>query len=200
MGCCFSTGKVTTPAVSAAKIPPDIEEESVKEVVVQSVSNSVPDGVPSAPEISDSEELPLSLPSPEISHNKSDICSFSILEEEDDALSKPQRPLHPPPPLSSSASRRNNISNRVSSSPGGRNSPQGKLRDRRNVGSGPVRRSGLSDGSRRRSRSPATRGTSSARRSPMKKRQVAEEKVEVDVNKEEYVRDSEMSMECFIFL
>ncbi|CAA7050169.1 unnamed protein product [Microthlaspi erraticum] len=224
MGCCFSAGKVTAPPVSAAdaeaRIPPPIEEESVKEVVVQSVSVSVPipvpttvsvpDIVPSAPEVSDSEtQPPPSLPTPEISHDKSDICSVSnsfstattataasILE--DDALSKPHRP----PPPSSSSSRRSRPE-RISRSPGGRNSPQGKLRprlvrerptnppnptlNRRNVDSGPLPRSGLQEGPRRRSRSPATRAPSSARRSPMKKREAAPEKdvAEVIQKKEE---------------
>ncbi|ESQ54439.1 hypothetical protein EUTSA_v10026095mg [Eutrema salsugineum] len=245
MGCCLSAGKVRAPPVAAAadQTPPTIEEETVKEVVVQSVSVSVPDPipvpdiVPSVPEVSDSEahRPPPSLLTPEISHSKSDICSVShsfstattataasILE--DDALSKPHRPL--PPPSSS----RRNISDRVSRSPGGRHSPQGKLRprlvrerpsnqpnpihNRRNVDSGPLPRSGLLEGPRRRSRSPATRGPSSARRSPMKKREPApvrdgaevkkeEAKVAVEVKKEEEdvaVRDPEVSMECFIFL
>ncbi|CAH2077710.1 unnamed protein product [Thlaspi arvense] len=260
MGCCLSAGKVTAPPVAAAKDPPPIEEETVKEVVVQSVSVSVPVSVPvpvpdpdpdtpisvpdivtSAPAVSDSEAHrpppSPSIPSPEISHNKSDIGSVSqsfstattataasILE--DDALSKPHRPLPPP-----STSRRN-MSDRISRSPGGRHSPQGKLRprlvrerqsnqpnpthNRRNVDSGPLPRSGLLEGSRRRSRSPATRVPTSARRSPMKKREAApaekdeaevkvkkeEEKVAVEVKKEEDVAvgDPEVSMECFIFL
>ncbi|EOA17254.1 hypothetical protein CARUB_v10005529mg [Capsella rubella] len=260
MGCCFSAGKVTAPPVPAAvKIPPPIEEESVKEVVVQSVSVSVPvpisvpvpvpvpDIVPSAATvISDSEPqvpLPPSPPAPEISQSKSDICSVSVSHSystattataasilEDDALSKPHRPLPPP---SSSTSRRNRP-DRVLRSPGERHSPQGKqlrprlvrerqsrqpnpTHNRRNVDSGPLPRSGLSDNPRRRSQSPATRVPSSARRSPMKKREKAPEKVgaatevkkeevekvAVEVKKEEdgeAVKDPEVSMECFIFL
>ncbi|XP_010433253.1 PREDICTED: proline-rich receptor-like protein kinase PERK10 [Camelina sativa] len=260
MGCCFSAGKVTAPPpVAAAQIPPPIEEESVKEVVVQSVSVSVPlpisvpvqvpDIVPSAPEvISDSEpQVPHPLsppPAPEISQSKSDICSVSVSHSystattataasilEDDALSKPHRPLPPP----SSTSRRNRP-DRVLRSPGERHSPQGgkQLRprlvrerqsrqpnpthNRRNADSGPLPRSGLSDNHpRRRSQSPATRGPSAARRSPMKKRVGAPEKdgattevkkeevekVAVEVKKEEdgeAVKDPEVSMECFIFL
>lgn len=254
MGCCLSAGKVTAPPVSAAQIPPPIEEESVKEVVVQSVSVSipvpisvpvpvpVPDIVPSAPTVSDSEAqvpLPFSPAAPEISQNKSDICSVSVSHSfstattataasilEDDALSKPHRPLPPPP----STSRRNRT-DRVLRSPGERHSPQGKqlrprlvrerqsrqpnpTHNRRNVDSGPLPRSGLSDNPRRRSQSPATRGPSSARRSPMKKREeapvrevrkkeVEETKLDVEVKKEEdvaAVRDPEVSMECFIFL
>ncbi|KAJ0251551.1 hypothetical protein HA466_0124900 [Hirschfeldia incana] len=232
MGCCLSSGKATAPPVAAAAKtpPPPIEEETVKEVVVQSVSVSVPDSnpipvadiVPTAPEASDSELRnplpPPSPPAPEISHNKSDTCSVShsfstattataasILE--DDAVSKPHR--HPPP-SSSSASRRN-MSERISRSPGGRHSPQGKLRprlarerqqqplqqnpnhSRRNVVPGPLPRTGLQEGGpRRRSRSPATRAPSSSRRSPMKKREAAApqekegaEEVKVDVKKEE---------------
>ncbi|KAF8045792.1 hypothetical protein N665_4408s0004 [Sinapis alba] len=193
------------------------EVETVKEVVVQSVSVSVPlpvpDVVPSASEVSESEahhHAP-SLPTPEISHIKSDICSVShsfstattataasVLE--DDAVSKPRR--HPPPPPPSFSSRRN-MSERISRSPGGLNSPQGKLRprlvrerpynqpnpthNRRNVDSSPLPRSGLLESPRRRSRSPATRGPSSARRSPMKRREAALEKegTEVKVKKEE---------------
>ncbi|XP_010448018.1 PREDICTED: proline-rich receptor-like protein kinase PERK2 [Camelina sativa] len=256
MGCCFSTGKVTAPppvTAAAVQIPPPIEEESVKEVVVQTVSVSVPvpvtvpDIVPSAPAevISDSEpELPHPLsppPAPEISQSKSDICSVSVSHSystattataasilEDDALSKPHRPLPPP---SSSTSRRNRP-DRVLRSPGDRHSPQGgkQLRprlvrerqsrqpnpthNRRNADSGPLPRSGLSDNHpRRRSQSPATRAPSAARRSPMKKRVGAHEKdgattevkkeEEVEVKKEEdgeAVKDPEVSMECFIFL
>lgn len=256
MGCCFSAGKVTAPPVAAAQIPPPLEEESVKEVVVQSVSVSVPipisvpvpvpDLVPSAPTVSDSEAqvpLPLSPPAPEISHSKSDICSVSVSHSystattataasilEDDALSKPHRP----PPPSSSTSRRNRP-DRVLRSPAEWHSPQGKqlrprlvrerqsrqpnpTHNRRNVDSGPLPRSGLSDNPRRRSQSPATRAPSSARRSPMKKRVGAPEKdgatevkkkeeetekVTAEVKKEEdvtAVRDPEVSMECFIFL
>ncbi|CAL9227152.1 unnamed protein product [Arabidopsis halleri] len=259
MGCCFSAGKVTAPPVAAAQVPPPIEEESVKEVVVQSVSVSVPvpisvpapipvpDLVPSAPTVSNSESQvprPLSPPAPEISQNKSDICSVSVSHSystattataasilEDDALSKPYRP----PPPSSSTSRRNRP-DRVLRSQAERHSPQGKqlrprlvrerqsrqpnsTHNRRNVDSGPLPRSGLSDNPRRRSQSPATRGPSSARRSPMKKRVGApdkdgatevkkkeeeeEAKVTVEVKKEEdvtTVRDPEVSMECFIFL
>ncbi|EFH43721.1 hypothetical protein ARALYDRAFT_491957, partial [Arabidopsis lyrata subsp. lyrata] len=252
MGCCFSAGKVTPPPVAAAQVPPPIEEESVKEVVVQSVSVSVPvtvpDLVPSAPTVSDSEAQvprPLSPPAPEISQNKSDICSVSVSHSystattattataasilEDDALSKPHRP----PPPSASTSRRNRP-DRVLRSPAERHSPQGKqlrprlvrerqsrqpnpTHNRRNVDSGPLPRSGLSDNPRRRSQSPATRGPSSARRSPMKKRVGAPEKdgatevkkkeeeeeakLTVEVRKEEdvtTVRDPEVSMECFI--
>ncbi|KAF8079554.1 hypothetical protein N665_1018s0010 [Sinapis alba] len=208
MGCSLSAGKVTAPPVT------------VKEVVVQSISVSVPLPVPDM-----------------VSHIKSDICSVSpsfstattataasVLE--DDAVSKPRR--HPPPPSSS----RRNMSDRISRSPGGLNSPQGKLRprlvrerpynqpnpthNRRNVDSSPLPRSGLLESPRRRSRSPATRGPSSARRSPMKRRETAlekegtevkvkkeEEKVAVEVKKEEEdvaVRDPEVSIECFIFL
>ncbi|CAH8388635.1 unnamed protein product [Eruca vesicaria subsp. sativa] len=205
MGCCLSAGKVAAPPVSAAKIPPHIEEETVKEVVVQSVSVPVPDIVPLAPEVSDSEAhhpLP-SLSSPELSHNKSDICSVSnsfstatttatnasILEDE--AISKPRR--HPP------SSSRGNMSERISR----RHSPQGKLRprmvrerpynqpnpthNRRDVDSDPLSRSGLLEGPRRRSQSPATsiRGPSAARRSPIKKPEAALEKVAVEVKKEE---------------
>lgn len=258
MGCCLSAGKVTAPPVAAvaAKTPPPIEEETVKEVVVQSVSVSVPlpvpepdpipvaDIVPTAPE---PRNPPPSLPTPEISHNnKSDTCSVShsfstattataasILE--DDAVSKPHR--HPPPSTS-----RRNMSERISRSPGGRHSPQGKLRprmvrerqqhqplpqnpthSRRKADSGPLPRTGLQEGPRRRSRSPATRAPSSSRRSPMKKREPApekdgaeeakvtvnakkeEEKVAVEVTKKEEdekvaVKDPEVSMECFIFL
>ncbi|KAF8114510.1 hypothetical protein N665_0036s0042 [Sinapis alba] len=250
MGCCLSAGKVTAPpvAAAAAQTPPPIEEETVKEVVVQSVSVSVlvpvpdPDPIPVAeivPSAPEPPNHPPSLPTPEISHNKSDTCSVShsfstattataasILE--DDAVSKPHR--HPPPPP------RRNMSERISRSPGGRHSPQGKLRprlvrerqqplqqnpthNRRKADSGPLPRTGLQEGPRRRSRSPATRAPSSSRRSPMKKREAAapekdraeevevkkeEEKVTVEVKKEEddvvAVKDPEVSMECFIFL
>ncbi|CAN6983371.1 unnamed protein product [Brassica oleracea var. botrytis] len=227
MGCCLSAGKVKAPPVTAAQTPPPIEEETVKEVVVQSVSVSVsvpvpvpvpvpePDPIPVAdivPTAAEPRNPPPSLPTPEISHNKSDTCSVShsfstattataasILE--DDAVSKPHHRHHPP----SSTSRRN-MSERISRSPGGRHSPQGKLRPRlvrerqplqqnpthnrrKADSSGPLPRNGLQEGPRRRSRSPATRAPSSSRRSPMKKREAGPEKdggaEEAKVKKEE---------------
>ncbi|KAL0891166.1 hypothetical protein Bca101_015149 [Brassica carinata] len=130
--------------------------------------------------------------------NFSTATAASILE--DDAVSKPHR--HPLPPSSS----RRSTPERISRSPGGRHSPQGKLRprlvrerpynqpnpthNRRNVvyvDSSPLPQSELLEGPRRRSGSPATRGPSSTRRSPMKKRGAALEKegAEGKVKKEE---------------